>query len=291
MLSIDTVLCPLDFSAISKREIDIASAVCRAFSAELVLHHNIAAAAPGFGKSWEWEETHWTEREQDQQASRNLQEALAYVPEGIKREGCLTCGPIGTMLLGLAEGRAVDLIVLGTHGWSTPDHASVGERIIRSSGCPILTIQEGKGKEGGFTLEASTGQPVRVAVPTDFSAMGEAVLSYAFELARLLPVRLYLFHVLPGTPVAFHTARQEMEKMIPADLAGRVECHVGWGSATDEILHFVDRIDPAFVVMGEHATGFFRRLFTHDTARDILHRSAAPVWFVPPHYETPMASA
>jgi nucleotide-binding universal stress UspA family protein len=82
-----------------------------------------------------------------------------------------------------------------------------------------------------------------------------------------------------------------MEQMVPADLAGRVECHVGWGSPTDEILHFLDHIDPAFVLMGEHATGFFRRLFTHDTARDILHRSAAPVWFVPPRYEMPVASA
>ena len=34
--------------------------------------------------------------------------------------------------------------------------------------------------------------------------------------------------------------------------------------------------------MGEHAPGFFRHYFTHDTAREVLHRARCPVWYVPP---------
>ena len=36
------VLCPIDFSELSRRELALATEVCATFGARLVLHHNIA---------------------------------------------------------------------------------------------------------------------------------------------------------------------------------------------------------------------------------------------------------
>jgi hypothetical protein len=33
--------------------------------------------------------------------------------------------------------------------------------------------------------------------------------------------------------------------------------------------------------MGEHARTPFRRWFTHNTSRDVLHLAHCPIWYVP----------
>ena len=47
-------------------------------------------------------------------------------------------------------------------------------------------------------------------------------------------------------------------------------------------MRFTEARRSSFVLMGEHARTFFRRHFTRDTAREVLHRASCPVWFVPP---------
>ena len=54
------------------------------------------------------------------------------------------------------------------------------------------------------------------------------------------------------------------------------------GRASVEAMDFLCEHLPAYAVMGEHARDFVHRFFTHDTAREVLHRAPCPVWFVPP---------
>ena len=52
MLSVRTVLCPVDFSSATPRQVELAVDLCRAFGARLVLHHNVIEVAIGSGVSW-----------------------------------------------------------------------------------------------------------------------------------------------------------------------------------------------------------------------------------------------
>ena len=58
MLSIRTVLCPVDFSASTDHQVDLAVDLCRAFGARLVLQHNKVELAVGAGVGWMWEPGH-----------------------------------------------------------------------------------------------------------------------------------------------------------------------------------------------------------------------------------------
>jgi len=78
--------------------------------------------------------------------------------------------------------------------------------------------------------------------------------------------------------------RHRLEELVPSDLAKRVECHVEVGSPADGIMLEAKKLDAELIVMGEHARSFFRRFFTHDTSREMLHRARCPVWFVPPTF-------
>jgi nucleotide-binding universal stress UspA family protein len=282
IMELNTVLCPIDYSALSPRELQLAEEVCRAFDARLVLQHNLGSSAPGFSKTWEWEEVHRAAEETHDEAERHMEEVLAGIAADVRAQASISSGPMVTTLLDLAETLPADLVVLGCHGRSTEDHASLTERILERCPCPVLTIQEEAGGSSFRLGRGPGGAPVPVAVATDLSEGSRCAVSYAFELARALPLRLHLLHVVPSSAGGVEEALHKLDGMVPPDVAERVESHVERGQAPEAILDFAQRVKPVFMVMGEHARGFLRRLLTRDTAREVLHRASVPVWFVPP---------
>jgi hypothetical protein len=83
-----------------------------------------------------------------------MQAALNALPRDVWAEGVVSVGSVVGALLALAEELHADLIVLGSHGWSTETHASVTERIIAEAPRPVLTFNEGALATGRFRLRA-----------------------------------------------------------------------------------------------------------------------------------------
>lgn len=279
-MEIRTVLCPIDFSLLADRELGLAVEVCRASGARLVLHHNVSAISPGFSKAWEWDQTHRKAETSTADAEQRVQALLAKLPTGVRGEAVITHGPLATVLLAVASELPADLLVLGTHGWSTEDHASVTERVIDRTPCPVLTVGDPAAVENfRLTAELDAEMP-RVVVPTDFSPAANRAVAYATELARGFRLRLHLLHIAHDGDV--DEALATLDGLIPPDLRGQVECHSHLGRPEEEIEKFIRRMEPQLVVMGTHARSFWRHLFTRDVARQILHEATCPVWFVPP---------
>jgi universal stress protein A len=277
-----TILCPIDFSDLSAGEIDVAVEVARAFGSRLVLQHDRAAIAPGIARQWDWETTHrevYTETE----AERRMQAALNGLPSEVRAEGVVCAGPVAGTLLALAEQLPADLIVLGSHGWSTETHASVTERVIAKAPCPVLTFNAPAASTGRFRLRAAAGaSPPTVVVPTDFSSTANHAVGYAWSLARSLPVRIDLLHVLPRASAgAESTARARLADLRPADVSASVDIHVVAGDATEAIFAHLVAVKAAFAVLGEHARDLLRGAFTRDTARRVVHGASCPILVVP----------
>jgi len=299
-MRIETVLCPVDFSTLSRRELDLAVEVCGTFGARLVLLHNLAGVSADWSKAWEWERArqHRHQVEDEGEAHRRLEETLAQIPDGLRCEATLTRCPLGLVLLRMAQELPADLLVLGSHGWSTEEHASVAERVLEECVCPVLTIQEGKGEDHPLHLRPDGETVTRVLVATDFSPSAFRAAEYAFELARHLPMELHLLHLVEEHPLAavpvdhvapvvepigerLTEARQLLEDQVPDDLRDRVRLHVAAGNPADGIVAQAHELGADLLVMGDHARGWLRRLFTPDTSKELLHRAECPVWFVP----------
>ena len=284
-MRIQTVLCPIDFSNLAARELEIAAEVGRAFGARLVLHHNRMAIAPGMARAWDWEASHHAEHLGEGEAEQRLAAALGAVPAGVPADGVISEGPLGLAVLSLAERLAADLIVIGSHGWSTPEHASVTERLISQAPCPVLSLHEGDERPQLLRFDPERGETMpRAVVPTDFSPTARHALEYACALARTVPVNLELLHVLPGrthrSSAAESTARARLDAAVPDDLTARVTTCVRHGEPTTEILSHLAEVRPQFAVLGEHARDVMRHLFTRDTARGVVHAASCPVWIV-----------
>ena len=282
-MNIRTILCPVDFSALSARALEAAVEVARAFRGRLVLHYNRMAVAPGLSRAWDWESTHYRECLPEAEAERQMQDALAAVPASVVAEGVISAGPVGLVVLSLAERLPADLIVIGSHGWSTLEHASVTERVIAKTPCPVLCLHEGRQEPLRLAAEAGAAAP-RAVVPTDFSPTAQHAVRYACALAHELPIHLELLHVLGEshrTESAERAARERLDAAVPRELRGRASSCVRHGQPTTEILSHLRAMRPQFAILGEHARDVWRRLFTPDTTRAIMHEAGCPVWIVP----------
>ena len=294
MIPIRTVLCPIGFDDLDPREVALAVDVCRSFGARLVLHHNLGDAPPGAAMSWMWGQTHPNGKSTEERAAERLRQLLAALPGNVQAEAHISAGVAGPAILEMERQVGADLVVMATHGATTMDHASVAELIVEQSSCPVLVVRSGC---PGLSL-GTEKEPVHALVATDLTPAAERAAAYAFELARSMPMRLRLLHVMPAArnvlaeidpelapsisvERSIEHVHQRLKALVPEDLEHCVTVRVEIGDPAEKIAEVAERVGASCLFMGAHARGFLRRIFTRDTSQALLHSAPCPVWFVP----------
>lgn len=284
MNTIRRILCPVDFSTVSDREMELAIRLAERFRAELVLQHNLASGA-ALGVSWMHEqEHHGKAAAQESDARKKLSAVLTKIPKGVRERtrGALTYGALHHCVENLAKQADVDLVVIGTHGRAGADHPSETERLITHSPCPVLTTRDDAPHEWLPALDNAL-QPIPTIVPVDFSAHSLTALRYALHLRETLPLELTVLYVADREEFGAGWAEGQLSKELPAGARATFRLEVRKGGAVEQILAEESVQRARLVVMGAHAQGFFERLIFKGppTSREVLHRSPCPVWFVP----------
>lgn len=287
MPAIRTVLCPVDFSPATERQLGLALDLCRAFRAKLVLHHNLESAAHVPGVNWMWAAKHHGSPS-DAVEEEQLQKLLNGLPAGIEAEARITHGAHSTSVAAVSEVVGADLVVLTTHGEAAEDHTSVTEQLLERAGCAVLALHDAHLEARLPAFSEGANGPQGLLVPTDFSADSTPAVELALKLARRPPFEVHLLHVVatpagasePGTDVA-ESARRRLEALVPEELREKVHLHLETGDPGAQIAAAAERLGACCIVMGEHARGAIRRWFTRDTSRQVLHAARCPIWYVP----------
>jgi len=284
MKSIRRILCPVDFSTVSDRELALATALAERFHAELVLQHNLASGS-ALGVSWMHEqEHHGKAAAKEDDARKKLSALLNRLPKSVRdrTRGALTYGALHHCVENLATEADADLVVIGTHGRAGADHPSETERLITHSPCPVLTTRDDAPHEWLPAVGAADG-PIPTIVPVDFSAHSIAALRYALHLRERLPLDVTVLYVADREDYGAGWAEAQIAKALPGDVRPTFKLEVRKGGAVEQILAEEGVLRTRLVVMGAHASGFFERLIFKGppTSREVLHRSPCPVWFVP----------
>ncbi|MDX1383441.1 MAG: universal stress protein [Thermoanaerobaculia bacterium] len=291
MIDIRTVLCPVDFTPLSERALELAVEVSKKVGARLVLEHNLESRPPSYlGVSWMWSEDHEGDQEKKAAAATGkIQELLGSVPKSIEREARLTRGPVDGTLLHLAAQLPAGLMVMGTHGASSPEHRSLTERIIIQAPCPVLTL--GEGYEPGAAMAALAGtrpEAMDVVIPMDFTPRSDAALAFGLALAERMPHHMTLVHVVAAGRHAAGEAdacRERLAARIPDAMSDRMTAEVRVGEPVAEILATARERGAIFMLMAARGRSAFRRFLFGTTTLGILHGSDCPVLFVPPSFE------
>ena len=303
MMDIKTVLCPIDFSTLSDRELRLAAQICERFGARMMVQHNIDDVPPVFlANAWMYSETHmYPEEEREAQASRLLKAAFEKLPKSIKYEGRITFGKLDECILHLARQLPADLIVMGTHDPSSAEHTSHTDRVLAHSPCPVLTTRETRETTSATVLpdfrDASSLQTV--VLPMDFSTHSLHALEYALSLMDVLPLRLHLLHVeaplalddfrAVGHSLHFEEQRHQritaslerLKALVPTEYLSRVKFEVRMGSVVHEIIAYAHSARATLIVMGAHAKNVVDRMIFGANSQGVLHQSPCPVWLVP----------
>jgi nucleotide-binding universal stress UspA family protein len=299
MLQFETVLCPVDFTPLSKSSLALAIEVCRKLKARLVLEHNLSVAPPSsLGVSWMWEEEQESPAEnRSAWATQRLQELFEQIPDDIPYEAKLTRGPLDHALEILVDQLPVDLIVMGTHGPTTEEHRSLTEKAICRVSCPVLTLGERYDPQSVMAaLAGEAPEGMTVVIPYDFSRRARAALDFGLALGERMPHHLKLVHVVPEshgrrrdekTSQAVATATEQLQSMVPKGFSRRMSVEVRVGDEPAGILSAADAAEAIFILMPAHAEGAIKRFVFGSTTRTVLHGSGCPVLFIPPTHRLP----
>jgi nucleotide-binding universal stress UspA family protein len=279
MIALRTVLCPVDFSAATPRQVDVAADLCRATGARLVLHHNRHSFGVGGSVGWMRAASHPGESQSALEAK--LQACLSRLPADVTVEPVMTEGPVSRTVLVVSEAIDPDLVVLTAHGQKADDHSSITQRLLEEGRRAVLVLHEPHLEPRTPSFAAKTEEPQVVLAPTDLRPQSRPALDVAFSLARTLPIELHVLHVLEGRRAQADDVLRQLTSLVPVDLAERVRLHVEQGDPATAIPQAAGRLSAACIVMGEQARKRLGRWFSRDTPRAVLHQAQCPVWYVP----------
>ncbi len=281
MISIRTILCPVDFTPATARQVELAFDLCQAFKARLVLHHNLSAVSIGAGVGWMWAADHRPMSEETVQLHLS---ALAESRPGIEVDTTITRGPVSASVLAVSEEVAADLVVLSAHKMPPEEPNSVAELILGAAERSVLALHDDGVDRQALNVNAAADRRQVTLVPTDLTPESRAAVNFAFELAHTLPLDIHLLHLLGQRHKIGHyraDAERRLQALIPPDCADRTSVHIRVGDPVEGILEAAGELSAACVVMGEHTRAPLRRWFSRDTSRAVLHTAPCPVWYVP----------
>jgi nucleotide-binding universal stress UspA family protein len=197
---LQTILVPLDGSALAERALPFAVRISRAAGATLVL---VRAGS----------ETRLAQLDEGLiaclDASRHADAELADVARRLQAAGTpvetrVRCEDAVHTILEIARERQADLIVMSTHGrgglgrWA---YGAVADQLLRQARVPVLLVPA----TPQYTWPDD--RPLRVLVPLDGSAVAETTVGPAVELARALGADITLVRVVDDGPAQRGEAR------------------------------------------------------------------------------------
>lgn len=291
------ILCPVDFSAVSRRALRHASALALRSGARLRVAH-VLLPMPAVSRSARGDDGLIAATRRAVEAE--LVQLLAPVrAAGVEVTSVLLDGYVVQRLVDEAESADVDLIVTGTHGRSGVDRillGSVTEKLLRKAPCAVLTVPAGVEADDDEAVAFDT-----ILCPVDFSTATTPALRAAASLAGDTSGQLVLLHVLEGPAErewpepyrpALAAAREEnsraaierLEALVPESLGrtGRARVMVESGRPASVIVDAAASHQADLIVMGTHGGNVLTRAYLGTTADGVIRRASCPVLTVPP---------
>jgi len=204
MPAIKSILCPIDFSESSVLAFDYAQSVAAHYKALVLLQHVVDSLRPLYPY-------HAFPNEYDEICQKLRADAVQQLQEFAKTNNCcgvhtqssVQDGDVTGLILEVAEERAVDLIVMGTHGLRGIDHATLGsvtEKVLRKAGCPVLAVRKPPHDSCTVSGVPHLVEVQRIVCCIDFSESSNQALEQAVSVATEYCAELTLLHVIEHMP-------------------------------------------------------------------------------------------
>ena len=294
MIALQRIVCPVDFSDCSRRALEHAVALARAWSAELIVLHVYSVLSV--------EDLLPLSREVVARAvdpdvlRRELEAFVNSVAGGAPIALRLTrADDTGGAIADAAETLAADLLVIGSHGRGRLERLLVGsttERVVANAVCPVLVVprQATEAHPDGFQ---------RIVCGIDFSpaslAAARRAIGWTSDAAETTLV--HAIEVPPEVREAQLAAAFDVDAVRAATEAGcldrlralelgdaasgrRIDSQVAEGPACRHILRLAEERRADLIVLGSRHHGAIDRLVFGSQAHVLLRHATCPVLMV-----------
>jgi len=145
ILRLKKILVPTDFSDTSKKAVQYALRFAEQFGCEIGLLYVVEPATPVVGAPLAVEVS--TDEEEFSMAEKDLAALAAELQTDSLHSvrSFLRVGHAPNEITKAAKDLDVDLIIIGTHGYTSWRHLCIGstaERVVRTAPCPVLVVRE-----------------------------------------------------------------------------------------------------------------------------------------------------
>jgi nucleotide-binding universal stress UspA family protein len=148
-LAFKRIVVATDFSRASDLAVQYARTLAVRFGASMHIVHVIEEPFPISPELYIHEIPDFRER-LVKEARRQLDVSLGEVPD-VQVTSEVLIGTVARRIVEAAAAADADLIVMGTHGRGALGHllvGSVAERVVRTAGCPVLTVRDPQAASG-----------------------------------------------------------------------------------------------------------------------------------------------
>jgi nucleotide-binding universal stress UspA family protein len=144
-MTVQHILVPLDFSPYADRALEYAITLAQQLQARLTLLHVLHLTPREMGELTAAPSLEAYLQRVETDAQHQIQVARERVHQaGLPCDSVVVQGVPYQTIVELARSRAIDLIAMGTHGWTGLLHVllgSVAERVVRLAPCPVLVTR------------------------------------------------------------------------------------------------------------------------------------------------------
>lgn len=274
---IERVLCPVDFSDVSRRALGYAIAIARWYRSHLTVMFVqpmpvaiAAVAALGTGAP-----ASFAASSAERMAIRRQLEELCLdeAAGDLSFEVAVNEGNVADEIL--AEAEAADLVVVGTHGRTGVERlvlGSVAQAVLERAPCSVMAVPPASPSADG----AVPALFHHIVAAVDFSDASLDALDSALSLAQESDAHLTLIH---ATPSPTDVERRRLSSLVSG--AARTYCHVEERVQTGEpdsaILSVAAARHAQLIVLGMRRMGPFGRLLSGSVTERVVRQADCPV--------------
>ena len=285
------LLCPVDFSDVSRRALRWSSRFARDVDARLSVLHVIDTGTLSIGNLVA------VPNAREELRQRVEENAQSWKREGDFREGQIEIveGVTADVIAASANERDVDLLVMGTHGLSGFQKlllGSVTEKVLHRVKVPMLTLSPSAPAGEGFEW---------VVLAIDFGPESQSVVRHGVWLAEHYGAKLIAAHAVPVPYVVLNertverlgprelsrleeslTAdrKKELERLLPESSGSAIELVVRVGSPFDLLEELSSKASPGLMVMGAGGHGGAGVRWLGSTCHKVVRSAPCPVLIV-----------
>jgi len=289
MLTIRSILCPIDFSEQSREALVWAAVIAKRRGSELtvltVVDPMLARVRVGLNA---------------ESALREFVDATLPEPmrQNLKPRLELEVGEAAEKILDASRRESSDLVVMGTQGLGGVRKLMLGstaQRVLRDIQKPLLAIPKGVATK----LDASRTPADllgRILVATDFREGSSAAVPWAAELARDLAVPCVLVHIVQPIVVPKQwrrlidgtdernvvLAQRKLEEFSTRFGHAPAQLEVALGEPAEHLASLAKTYSAGLIVMGLNNDQGSRGCGPGSIACRVLHNTRVPVLVVPP---------